>query len=244
MRGPLPRRALRRPRRAGRARARRPRARGRLRARARRPPRWPSAGSTSSASSSAPGWPRSPGATWRATRACGSSRRAFESWQHDGAPFAAVAAFSSFHWVDPDVRYAKAASLLRPDGALALAGSLHVLPADGDPFFAEVQADYDAVRRARTTGRRPIRATSPTSAARSRRPGTSAYVAHRRCARRARVHRRRVHRPAARRSRVTARSTPERRGELHARIRRRIEARPGGRVRKSSLALLNVARRL
>ena len=70
---------------------------------------------------------------------------AFESWEPEDAPYDAVVAFASFHWVDPAVRYAKAASMLRPGGAFAIAGYLHVLPADGDPFFREVQADYDAV---------------------------------------------------------------------------------------------------
>jgi hypothetical protein len=36
---------------------------------------------------------------------------------------------------------------------------------------------------------------------------------------------------------------PETRQQLYERIRRRIEERPGGRIRKSQLALLHVARR-
>jgi SAM-dependent methyltransferase len=68
----------------------------------------------------------------------------FETWEPD-APFDAVAAFTAFHWIDPDLRYAKSARLLRPGGALAVVATHHVLPSDGDPFFAEVQADYDAV---------------------------------------------------------------------------------------------------
>ena len=50
-----------------------------------------------------------------------------------------------FHWIDPRLRYAKSARLLRPGGALAVVETQHVLPPDGDPFFAEVQADYDEV---------------------------------------------------------------------------------------------------
>src|SRR5205823_4281853 len=50
-----------------------------------------------------------------------------------------------FHWIDPRLRYAKSARLLRPGGALAVLETQHVLPPDGDPFFAEVQADYDEV---------------------------------------------------------------------------------------------------
>jgi len=68
----------------------------------------------------------------------------FETWQPD-AEFDAVAAFTAFHWLDPDTRYERAARVLRPGGALAVAETHHVLAPDGDPFFAAVQEDYDAV---------------------------------------------------------------------------------------------------
>jgi SAM-dependent methyltransferase len=70
---------------------------------------------------------------------------AFETWEPVRAEFDAVVAFTAFHWIDPDVRYAKPARLLARDGALAVVGTKHVLPADGDKFWVEVQADYDAV---------------------------------------------------------------------------------------------------
>jgi len=69
----------------------------------------------------------------------------FECWEPEEAGFAAVVAFSAFHWIAPELRYTKPARLLRPGGALAVVAGPHVLPADGDPFFAEVQEDYDAV---------------------------------------------------------------------------------------------------
>ena len=69
----------------------------------------------------------------------------FETWQPGDADFDAVVAFTAFHWIAPELRYAKPARLLRPGGALAVVAGPHVLPADGDPFFAEVQEDYDAV---------------------------------------------------------------------------------------------------
>lgn len=69
----------------------------------------------------------------------------FETWQPDEAGFDAVVAFTAFHWIAPELRYAKPARLLRPGGALAVIAGPHVLPPDGDPFFAEVQEDYDAV---------------------------------------------------------------------------------------------------
>jgi SAM-dependent methyltransferase len=72
---------------------------------------------------------------------------AFETWEPatDEPPFDAVTAFTAFHWVDETVRYAKSARLLRERGALAVVQTQQVLPADGDPFWAEMQADYDAV---------------------------------------------------------------------------------------------------
>lgn len=69
----------------------------------------------------------------------------FESWEPEEPGFDAVTAFTAFHWIAPELRYAKPARLLRPGGALAVVTGRHVLPADGDPFFAEVQEDYDAV---------------------------------------------------------------------------------------------------
>jgi SAM-dependent methyltransferase len=69
----------------------------------------------------------------------------FETWDPPDDAYDAVVAFTAFHWIDPALRYEKSASLLRENGALALVGSLHVLPPDGDQFFVEVQADYEAV---------------------------------------------------------------------------------------------------
>ena len=71
----------------------------------------------------------------------------FEQWEpapHED-PFDAVVAFTAFHWIAPSLRYAKPARLLRKGGALAVIETKHVLPAAADPFWTEVQADYDAV---------------------------------------------------------------------------------------------------
>ncbi len=70
---------------------------------------------------------------------------AFEKWEPVSAELDAVVAFTAFHWIDPEVRYAKPARLLAPEGALAVVGTKHVLPVGGDEFWVEVQADYDAV---------------------------------------------------------------------------------------------------
>jgi SAM-dependent methyltransferase len=69
----------------------------------------------------------------------------FDSWPGPPSAFDGVVAFTSFHWLDPAIRFARTEALLRPNGLLAVVETSHVLPADGDPFFREVQADYDAV---------------------------------------------------------------------------------------------------
>jgi SAM-dependent methyltransferase len=69
----------------------------------------------------------------------------FETWEPPQAGFDSILAFAAFHWIAPALRYAKTARLLRPGGALAVIHGPHVSPDDGDPFFAEVQDDYDAV---------------------------------------------------------------------------------------------------
>jgi len=69
----------------------------------------------------------------------------FEDWVPAGGPFAMVYAATAWHWIDPDVRYPKAASVLASGGHLALWDATHVIPYDGDPFFEEIQEVYDAI---------------------------------------------------------------------------------------------------
>lgn len=71
----------------------------------------------------------------------------FEHWEppRPEDPFDAVVAFTAFHWIAPELRYAKPARLLREGGALAVVQTNHVVPASADPFWTDVQADYDAV---------------------------------------------------------------------------------------------------
>lgn len=56
-----------------------------------------------------------------------------------------VLAATAWHWVDPHVRYRKAAQVLRRGGYLAVWGANHVLPEDGDPFFDQIQEVYDEI---------------------------------------------------------------------------------------------------
>jgi SAM-dependent methyltransferase len=70
----------------------------------------------------------------------------FEAWEppaDDG--FDLVFAATAWRWLDPAVRYQRAWRLLRPGGHLAIWSAVHVLPEDGDPFFAELQDVYDEI---------------------------------------------------------------------------------------------------
>ena len=71
---------------------------------------------------------------------------AFEDWQPaDDHPWDAVIVFSALHWIDPKLRYAKPAALLRPGSAMVVAGCQWARPAVAHPFWADVQQDYQAV---------------------------------------------------------------------------------------------------
>ena len=54
--------------------------------------------------------------------------RAFEEWPLQAGAFDAVLAASSFHWIPPEVGYAKAAAALRPEGYLILLWNKELQP--------------------------------------------------------------------------------------------------------------------
>ena len=66
----------------------------------------------------------------------------FEAWDPTGETFDLVYAASSWHWIDPELRYRKAAEVLEPGGSLAIIGGGHAFPEDADPFFFEIQDVY------------------------------------------------------------------------------------------------------
>ena len=70
----------------------------------------------------------------------------FETWR-PATPeaFGLVFAATAWHWIDPAVKYKKAASVLRPGGHLAFWGASHVVPDGGDPFFEQLQDVYDEI---------------------------------------------------------------------------------------------------
>jgi SAM-dependent methyltransferase len=72
----------------------------------------------------------------------------FEDWRPGAERFDFVFAATAWHWLEPSVKYAKAADVLRPGGHLAYWSATHVVPLGGDPFFEEIQAVYDEIGEA------------------------------------------------------------------------------------------------
>jgi SAM-dependent methyltransferase len=167
----------------------------------------------------------------------------FESWRPRAGGFDAVVAFTSFHWVAPELRYAKPAALLRPDGALGVVATHHVLPEDADPVWAEVQQDYDAVIEPGYGGGPP----QPPGAVGDLREEMEASGSFGRIA----VGRRRWDVSYSADEWVAVLGTyseniampAEQREKLFHRIHARIAAKPGGRATRHYLAVVTVGRR-
>lgn len=66
----------------------------------------------------------------------------FEEWPVPGEPFDVVTAFDAWHWLDQELALEKAASALRPGGAIAIVGGDHVAGGDTN-FFNEMQDCYE-----------------------------------------------------------------------------------------------------
>jgi ubiquinone/menaquinone biosynthesis C-methylase UbiE len=167
----------------------------------------------------------------------------FEEWEAREASFDAVVAFTAFHWVDPEVKYEKASRVLRPGGSLAVTETEHVLLEKGDPFWTEVQADYDAA--APNDRNRPPPRPEEVGDLRAQLEESGLFTG---------VQVRRyladVTYSAEEYIAVLDTYSPNRAMEesgrlrLYDLIRRRIEARPSQTVRKTYLFTLNLARRL
>ena len=69
----------------------------------------------------------------------------FEEWNPDGARSDLVFASASWHWIEPDIRYLRAASALVQGGHLAVVHSDHVYPEGFDPLFLPIQGVYREV---------------------------------------------------------------------------------------------------
>ena len=70
----------------------------------------------------------------------------YEHWKPERGDFDAVVAFTSFHWIAPELRYTKSKQLLHPGGALAVVQPEHVLlPGVDVEFWDSVQEVYGTV---------------------------------------------------------------------------------------------------
>lgn len=67
---------------------------------------------------------------------------AFEEWQGAPGAYDLIMSATAFHWVDPAVRYRKAAAMLRPGGTLALFWNKHVHSDKDEGIFERVQIFY------------------------------------------------------------------------------------------------------
>ena len=165
----------------------------------------------------------------------------FESWEPQRADFDAIVAFTAFHWLDPELRYEKSARLLRVSGSLALVGTLHVQRPGGDPFWVDVQADYDAVVPSEDNRSPPLAEEIDDLSAEIEATGCFEYVGVRRYVwdleYTADEYISLLDTYSGHRSLDGATRT-----RLYDLIRGRIEARPGRRVTKTYLTILNVAR--
>jgi len=165
---------------------------------------------------------------------------AFESWNRRGAVYDVVLAATSWHWLDPDIRYGKAASALGPAGTLAIITTHHVLPREGDRFFADVQDDYASIGEVDSAP--PLPETIGDLAGEIRSSGLFLDV---------RVRRYLWEQTYSADEYLSLLDTysghramePHLRERLYRGIARRIEARPGGQVTKHYLFILHVAQR-
>jgi len=80
----------------------------------------------------------------------------FEAWA-PAEPASLVYAATSWHWIDPAVRYQRAWQALRPGGHLAFWNASHVFPEGGDPFFYEIDDIYSEIGEADPPGTPKLR---------------------------------------------------------------------------------------
>ena len=66
----------------------------------------------------------------------------FETLDLEDAAFDLVFSATAFHWLDPDIRYQKAARLLTKTGFLAPCWNVHLWAEESGGFFEEVQEVY------------------------------------------------------------------------------------------------------
>lgn len=168
----------------------------------------------------------------------------FERWEEYGQRFDLIVAATSWHWLDAEVAYRRAAEMLRDDGYLAIITTSHVLPSDGDELFRDVEAAYEQVGMSDGQG-------DPEPPEAIRAPDVEAIVGSGFFAP-PMVHRYLWSRDYTSDEYLALLSTysdhiearPAQRDALFARIRELIDARPSASIRKHHLNIMQVARRL
>lgn len=66
----------------------------------------------------------------------------FEEWDPGDERFDAVVSFEAFHWIDPEVAFAKSSAILREGGALGVYGSRFATHEDSDPLWLATREDH------------------------------------------------------------------------------------------------------
>lgn len=167
----------------------------------------------------------------------------FETWRPERAGFDLVFAATSWHWIDPELKYQRARELLRPGGHLAFWTATHVFPAGGDTFFRDIQPVYDEIGEELPPGTNyPEPGHLPDSAAEIMASGCFDDV-------RVRQFGWEVCYDAAGYIRLLdtfsghIAMAPWQRDRLYGEIRRRLAERPDGLLRRGWGAVLHVARR-
>jgi SAM-dependent methyltransferase len=166
----------------------------------------------------------------------------FEDWEPAGTVFEIVFAATSWHWLDPRLRYAKAAAVLKPAGVLAFTMGGHAFPPGFDTFFAEIQPYYEAIGWDRLPSPPPnLEATSNLGDEIER----SGYFDRISIARHVWIEEFTADEYVAMMGTASDHilMEPEKREWLFDQMRRLIGARPGGRIRKHNLAIPHVARK-
>lgn len=169
----------------------------------------------------------------------------FERWEPGaGTQFDLIYAATAWPWLEPEVKYAKAAELLAPHGHLAVWGAYHGMPEGFDPFFTEIQAVYAEIGEAHDgTWPPPPPETTPDSAAEFEASGLFDAVAVRRYLWALRYT---ADEYIALLDTFSGHIAMEAatRQHLYAEIRRRLEARPDGRLNRHWASVLTIGRRL
>jgi SAM-dependent methyltransferase len=166
----------------------------------------------------------------------------FEDWSA-AEPFDLALAITAWHWLDPVVRYQRAAAAMKAGAILAFSISEHAFPPGYDPFFEQIQDGYEAIG----VGRLPWPPPPPESIADAR-----ADIEQTGLFEDVRVIRRLWIEEFTADEHVALMRTasdhqliePVKREWLFDQMRRLIQARPAGRIRKHNLTLLHLARRL